>query len=216
MVDPVQFALAIMTRVFQIPPNIQVVATWQVPALPGQSYAVAIELLYGLQEPWGIRRMQGTAIVNMAVTYGMCSGLMHLAASSGEVWSRYVGWLPQVALLARNVGPNAFGRGDVSNANRAITARQSADYQNYLQWSRATWSAVEQQRAASDSWRQSSLDPMLTGQQYNPHPWGEAPTRNSISPSVIWTNRDGRRLESGDPSFDPRNAADPDWRPVQR
>ena len=77
------------------------------------------------------------------------------------------------------------------------------------------WDAVTQQRAASDAWRQSGLDPVLTGHEWNGDPFGGADTRDSTTPAIIWTHPSGARIESADPSFDPRTPQDQGWQRVR-
>jgi hypothetical protein len=211
MVDPMRFIEYVLMNVSRIQSQIQVGAVWSIRPLSGYNSAIAGELQYAGQDGERI----ATAFCNLAVAYQTCSGVIHLASYQKQRFADYAGWLPQVAIQAVNIGPNPFGATVAGGVIRGIAERERAAFADFREWSRVNWDEVTQQPAASDAWRQSGLDPVLTGHEWNGDPFGGADTRDSTTPAIIWTHPSGARIESADPSFDPRTPQDQGWQRVR-
>ncbi len=212
--SPEQFAHQAMAGVMRLAPDVGLFESRPMQPQPGYSHAAMMQTTYTVQGPMGPVPVQGVVFSNVAPGYGSCSGVLALASSAAHLWPSYRDWLPQVALSARNTGPNAYGSTSMGQVMHGIAAHEGQANADYRAWSQANWQAVTDDRWASDQRRLQALDPMLTGQQWQADPYGGQDLRRSTTPASIWVSRDGREVHSQDPSFDPRTPYDPDWRRV--
>lgn len=211
---PDQYAYQAMSQVMRLAPDVRLSAPQPMQPLPGYSQAAVMQTCYTVQGPMGPVPIEGVVFSNVAAGYGSCSGVLTLASSASHLWPSYRDWLPQVALAARNTGPNAYGSTSMAQTMHGIAQRDGQAQSDYRAWSQSNWQSVVDDRWASDGRHQQALDPMLTGQQWHNDPYGGHDIRRSTTPAAIWVSQDGREVHSHDPSFDPRTPYDPNWRRV--
>ncbi len=208
---PEQFAWYEMTTVMRLGGDVRMGQARPIPPMPGYTHAAAIEVSYTMSTPAGPVPMRGLGFCNVAIGYGQCNGTLTLALSETRQWAHYAGWLPQMALAARNTGPDAFGHQSMAGVIGGIAHSDHAAARAYQDWSQQTWQQVTNERNASIDRQQAALGPMLTGQQWISEGFGGHDIRRSTTPACIWRSRDGREVASHDPSFDPRTPYDVDW-----
>lgn len=210
-VTPDQYAYQIMTSVMQLQ-NVQFSHPRPIQPMPGCTQALMVETTYQVMTQNGTVMIKGIVVSNVAIGYNQCDAVMTLVASDVALWSQYQSWLPQVGLVACNTGPDPYGRTTMAGVIQGIAIQDHRAYQDYSQWSNSLWQQVVNDRNASVANQQNAMGPILTGQVWVNSPYTGEPTRQSTTPAVIWESRDGRRIASHDPSFDPRTPYDSDWR----
>lgn len=200
-----------MTGTMRLTPDVQFGPAQPIPPMPGCSDAAVFETSYTVSPPIGPMRTRGLVFCNVAVGYGQCNAVLTLAAAEVRQWEQYASWLPKVALAAVNTGPNPYGTTTMAGVIHGITARDANTYQQYQLWSQGLWGQVTDHRNRSADWRNQSLGPMLTGQEWLHAGFDGPEIRRSTTPACIWQSRDGREIASDDPTFDPRPPGDADW-----
>ena len=213
--SPEQFAHQAMAGAMQLAPDVRFMNVRSIPAMPGYTHAAVMETSYTVYGPTGPVPIRGIVFSNVAIGWGQCNGTITLASSEISRWPSYESWLPQLAMAAQNTGPNPYGSTAMAQTMHNITQQEAAQQSAYRQWSEATWQAVVAQRNASVDRQQEGLDPMLTGRQWTSDPYGNPAQHRSITPAAVWVSRDGREVQSDDPSFDPRTPTDNDWRRIR-
>ncbi|MFM7427130.1 MAG: hypothetical protein ACKO7W_19380 [Elainella sp.] len=208
---PDQYAYQVMTSVMRLS-NVQFSQPRPIQPMPGCTQAMILETLYPVAMPNGAFMAQGIVVSNVAIGYNQCDAVMTLVAADTALWPQYQSWLPQVGLAACNTGPDPYGRTSMAGVIRGIAVQDHQAYTAYSQWSNHLWQQVTDDRNASIDRQQDALGQTLTGQVWVNSRYDGRSTRQSTTPAVIWESRDGRRIASDDPSFDPRTPIDSDWR----
>ena len=208
---PDQYVYQVMTGVMQLQ-NVQFNRPYPIQPMPGYTQAMMIETMCSVILPNNSLMVQGIVVCNVAIGYNQCDAVMTLVAAEMSLWPQYQGWLPQVGLAACNTGPDPYGRTTMYGVISGIAIQDHNAYTTYSQWSDHLWQQVASDRNASVTQQQNAMGPILTGQVWVDSPYTGDPTRQSTTPAVIWESRDGRRIASHDPSFDPRTPIDSDWR----
>ncbi len=208
---PEQFGLYEMTAVMRLGMDVRVGQSRPLSPMPGYTHAAAFEVSYTMSTPMGPVPMRGMGFCNVAIGWGQCNGTLTLALSEARQWQRHAGWLPPVALAARNTGPDAYGSQSMVGVISGIARSDHEAARACQEWSRQTWQQVTNDRNASIDRQQAALGPMLTGQEWISEGFGGPDIRRSTTPACIWRSRDGREASSSNPSFDPRTPGDVDW-----
>lgn len=214
--SPFQYAQYVITQRMKLAPDARVFDAAAIQPFPGYTSAAVMNLTMTGVTPQGRVPIVGMAISNVVSVYGRSDAFVTVMLARATHWPAVRGWLPQVAMQALNTGPNPFGRTGMSASIQQNTQRVGQTYQQYLQWSRQNWAEVVAQRAQSLDRQAQAVGENLTGQYWSRNPYTGNPERYSTTPGATWVNRDGRVMESANPTFDPRTPTDNDWRRVQR
>lgn len=204
---PQQLAYDMMTNRMRLANDVRFGDSSPIRPLSPYANAAIIEVTFSL--PTG--RYRGFVISNVANVYQRTDGMITLVVAREGLWSAYADWLPQLAMLAINTGPDPYGRHSLSIAIQNDLRRLNQLASEYRDWSRAIWNDVAQFRARVQERQRQELGPMLTGQQWYNNPYGGPHIRQSTAPAVIWVNPNGDILPSDSPTFDPRTPTDPNW-----
>jgi hypothetical protein len=200
--DPQALAYDIITNRLRLTSDLRVLDRTPIRPLPPYTSAAILDVSYSL----GAERLRGVVFSNVANVYNRTDGMITLIAAKQRVWPAYVDWLPPLAMLVINTGPDPYGRHSTSQAILKDTQRLNQLASQYRDWSWRTWNDLEQFRAGIQARQQQELGPTLTGQQWYNNPYGGPPVRQSTAPAVIWINRNGDLLPSDNPTFDPRSS----------
>jgi hypothetical protein len=204
--DPQTFAHQLMTNAMHLT-NVRFVDSTPIRPLAPYGSAAIIDVTYTL--PAG--RLRGVVVSNVINVYNRTDGMITLAAAKERLWGAYADWLPLLAMMAINVGPDPYGRNSTSAEILRETRQLNELATAYREWSARIWDEVSQFRARVQERQSQELGPILTGKQWYDNPFGGPPIQLSSGPTVIWVNRNGDILPSDNPTFDPRTPTDPDW-----
>jgi hypothetical protein len=205
--DPQTFAYQMMTNAMHLANDVRFLDSTPMRPLPPYGSAAIMDVTYTV--PNG--RLRGVVISNVINVYNRTDGMITIAAAKERLWGAYADWLPPLAMMAINVGPDPYARNTVSGAILRETRQLNELATAYRDWSAQMWGEVAQFRARVLERQGRELGPMLTGKQWYDNPFGGAPIQQSTGPAVIWVSRNGDILPSDNPTFDPRTPTDPDW-----
>jgi hypothetical protein len=193
--------------------DFQMLATQPCQPLAGYNAASIMHMSWTAVMPQETRQVRGVAISNVAHVYARCDATMTLASSRADLWDYYFGtWLPQAAAQALNIGPNAYGRDDISRNDAHNTESENETFRRTQEASRQAWLGVQQGRDSSFNMRQG--DTSLTGQGWFTASDGQGAQRLNAY-QTHWKHRDGRIVSFDDPNVDPNNPTDPYWTRLQ-
>jgi hypothetical protein len=204
---PQQLAYEMMATRMRLSNDIRFLDSSPIRPLPPYANAAIIDLTYSVPGA----RMRGIVISNVASVYQRTDGMITLVVAKEGLWSAYSDWLPPLAMLAINTGPDPYGRHSLSMTIQKDLQRLNQMASEYRDWSRNIWNDVAQFRARTQERQRQELGPMLTGQQWYNNPYGGPAVRQSSAPAVIWINPNGDVLPSDNKAFDPRTPTDPNW-----
>jgi hypothetical protein len=160
---------------------------------------------------------RGVATVSVRPGYNAVDFILVCAAAHEAHWAPYSTWLPRIAAHAVPTSGAAFGARAIAQQNLASSTQYGQQLAAAREHSQRVQAEVAAHREQSDEVRAQGRAESLTGESWYGDPHGNPPQRLSNSVGFYWSHPDGRRIETDDPTRDPRiETGDPYWQRMER
>ena len=163
---------------------------------------------------------RGVAKVSVAPAYDTATLAMTAGLAPAEQWAGYAAWLPQVADQVSALNGAAFGARGVMQQNLQNSVAYGEAARQYRDWSQKNWQQVTDGRNASQDKKNFAVRENLGGVQTFASPFatqqGTPNVEMPLTHKYYWTNGQGRYFGTNDPSVNPGESVDGDWRKMDR
>ena len=208
---PAQFAYDKLSAMQ--PQNLQMGEPRQARPAAGFQQAVEFDVSYLAQ---GVS-CRGVAKVSVAQAYDSSTMALTAALSTADQWSGYASWLPQVADQVSAMNGAAFGMRGIMQQNLQNSVAYGEAARQYRDWSQKNWQQVTDERNASQDQKNFAVRENLGGVQTFANPYGTSqPEELSMTHKYYWTDRQGRKFGTDDPSENPNVGSTNEWRKMER
>ena len=185
------------------------------PAKPAAGFAQAVEfeISYAVRgQSW-----RGLAKVSVAPAYDSATMALTAALAAADQWAAYAAWLPRVADQVSATNGAAFGMRGIMQQNLQNSTAYAEAARQYRDWSQRNWQQVTDERNASQDRRNTAVRENLGGVQTYANPYGGGPpVELPTTYRYYWTDRDGRKVGTDDPSANPNAGSAGEWRRMER
>ena len=195
------------------PQNLQVGQSRAAKPVAGFRQAVEFDISYSVR---GVVH-RGVAKCNIQTAYDTAVMAMTAAVSEASQWPGYANWLPLVADQISATNGAAFGVQGIMAQNLRNSTAYAEAARNYREWSQRNWQGVTDARNASEDRKNAAVRENLGSVQPYTNPFGDKQkVELPLTYRYYWMDRQGNVVGTDDPSADPNQGSNTEWRPMKR